>query len=108
MSFWDTAKSLVPDAMQVAFAEYVTYTQTGQTPARIAAIFTERFQLVEVNAEAAVQSTAPVFDIQLDALSFRPRQGDTIVRENDDAYEVVKIEPDGEGGAKLIMTKRRR
>jgi hypothetical protein len=108
MTLWDTAKTLVSDAMQKVFAETVTYEQPGQNSVQIQAIFTERYQLVEVNAEAAIQSTATVFDIQLDALSFRPKQGDTITRENDDAYEVTKVEPDGEGGAKLIAMKRRR
>lgn len=107
MTLWDETKSLVTDAMQAIFAEPVIYKQTGQPATHIQAIFTERFQLVEVSAETAIQSAAPVFDIQLVDLDFKPKQGDTITRDNDDAYEVIRIEPDGEGGAKLITVKRR-
>lgn len=107
MSIWDDSKEAVTDAMKAVFAEPVNVEQSGQELVSLEAIFTERFQMVELSGEIPIQSTAPVFDVVLSDLGFRPKQGATIARENGDAYEVTQIEPDGEGGAKLITVKRR-
>ena len=81
MTPWEATRDLMTGAMGAIFAEPVTYAQTGHADTAIDAII-------------------------LADLSFTVRQGGTVTRQNGDAYEVTKVEPDGEGGAKLYTVKR--
>jgi hypothetical protein len=106
VSLWEQTRRPMTAAQDAVFAESVVVQQSGQS-ASIPAIFTERFESVELGGEVPVNSTAPVFDVRLDRLPFRPRAGATVTRSSEEFYEVISVEPDGEGGAKLFVVRKR-
>lgn len=107
VTLWDATKSPITATMNALFGETVVYTQTGKSAVVLLAIFTERFQSIDMSGEVPIQSTSPVFDFQLADLGYRPRPFDQLQRDTGDVYEVTKVEPDGEGGVKVYTVAKR-
>jgi hypothetical protein len=66
-------------------------------------VFDERHQSVKAGrAQQKVSTTEPWADIQLDLLDCKIKKPDIIIRvKTGKAYEIIDVQPDGQGRAKL-------
>lgn len=93
-----------------AFGEPVTYQAqaAGTGPVATTAVFDngffERETFSESGAPGRVTGSRPMAAIQLSALPAAPVQGDTLTARGT-AYRVTEVQPDGHGGARLMLTR---
>lgn len=70
----------------------------------VRAIFDQAYQEVVLQGGAPIASTQPVLDVVLADLTGTPVQGDLVtISETGVVYKVAKVQPDGEGTAKLFL-----
>lgn len=100
---WPGLANLCNLAVRNTFGETVTYTPiSGAGSFPLVAPFDQAFAVVELQAGVPVTSVRPVLDVRLADLPALPEQGDTYTRASGAEYEVVEVQPGGNGTAKLI------
>lgn len=85
------------------FGQAVTYTPIAGDPASIVAVFDAAYQVVLPGGEAEVDAAGPVLGVRLADLAGAPARGDAVTI-GASAYTVRSVHPDGQGGAKLLLT----
>ena len=92
--------------------EPVTYTPAvgspySTTPAGdpLTGVFDEANEDIEPNSMTGVSSTRPVLLVRLSDLQAPPGKGDRVTVRTSRQFTVTKSEPDGRGGALLILHK---
>lgn len=101
---WPLA-DLVLDATQSAFAEDepATYAHDGGSPATVSVIFDAAFQVAELADGAAFAGVVPKIGVKLaDLPGGKALKGDTVTVRGTD-YVVHEVQPDGQGGADLLL-----
>ena len=102
MSNWPAIRELPNLAARETFGVPVVYTSQGLPAATLAAVFDRAATIITTDGEVEVTATQPILDLRLADLSVAPKQGDTLNVDGDD-WLVAKVEPDGQGGAKLWL-----
>lgn len=103
MSFEDIS-SLILQVATNCLGEAVSYTAAGHAAVSIKAIYDGIYEDVDPNTGAIIVSKTPTIGVKDSDLPAGPSKGDlcTVRSVN---YKVVKVEPDGQGGSKLILHK---
>ena len=110
---WD---GLVLGPCMATFGDTVTYTPAAGQPVQITGVFDEEYlevtpmgagpfsstELLSLGAPGGITSARPVLGVQLSQFQVPPVQGDTLVVRGD-SYIVKEVQPDGHGGAKLLL-----
>ena len=103
---WLDQTDLILRASEAAFGEQCTYTPKVGSPFQIDGIFDDNYQEVPSQGETKVQSTGPKLGIRMQQFSTNPGEGDTVTIRSI-VYRVLEFLPDGQGGADLILTKKK-
>lgn len=84
-----------------------TYTRAADpgTPIAIDGVFDKPNRQVDPQTGAAVESVQPSFGIRLADLPAEPESGDGVTV-NGVQYQVISVEEDGQGGAKLVLHRQ--
>ena len=86
------------------FASTVTYTPAAGGSYSIAALLGRPFEGIQLGgADVMIAGRKPVLDVRLADLPVTPIAGDELTVESAD-YVVEEVEPDGQGGVKLILS----
>lgn len=101
---WD-ATVLTPLFQQSGFATAARYYPAADAPFDITGIWQEPFKRLELlGPDAPTASAEPALGVQLSQFPAPPRQNDRVVIVRTGAQYVVQtVEPDGVGGAKLVL-----
>ncbi len=118
---WAALADGVLEAAMAAFGTRIRYAPKGagrpagpftQQPdgAALTGVYDARHALIEMNSDGApISTTTPVLGVRLSVMPVAPLAGDEVtILEGRDAgmlYRVVDPQPDGNGGAKLILEK---
>lgn len=92
------------DTFGVGASGLVTYVSKEGPSFQVRGIFDNAFVSVDPNAQAAVQSVAPMLGIKLSDLPRAPRVGDKVIV-RDVPYQIDHVEKDVHGGASLFLHK---
>ena len=83
----------------------VTFNDPANCEAGPFAVFDAAHQVVELGeVDVPIDSTAPVLGVRLSDFPTAPSQDDTAVIDGG-TYRVVSVQPDGQGGAMLVLRK---
>ena len=83
----------------------VTFNDPTNGDAGPFAIFDPVYQLVELGeADVPLDSTAPALTVRLSDFPTAPKQDDTAVMDGT-TYRAVSVQPDGQGGAVIVLRK---
>lgn len=80
----------------------VTYTPVTGSPKEIKAIFDAEFQSIDNKTGLPLSSTQPALGVRLSDLPAAPRKGDHVTVKGT-TYKVMESQPDGQGGALLLL-----
>lgn len=83
------------------FGERVVYWPASEPSFEIRAVFDASFQMVDAGG-AMIQSTQPRLGVRLSEFAQEPREGDR-VEVRGTIYDVIEYQPDGQGGASLML-----
>ena len=86
------------------FGESCLYTKKNGQDFYIEGIFDNNYQEVESQGDLKTQSTGPKLGIRMRQFEENPREGETVTI-RDIVYRVLEFQPDGQGGAVLILNK---
>ncbi len=84
------------------FGQAVTYTPKGGSPVEITAVFDAAYQLVTLGFDVEIDAVGPVLGVRLGEFEAPPAQGDQVTVAGT-AYAVRSVQPDGQGGASLVL-----
>lgn len=101
---WDAAM-LTPLFQQSGLATAARYIPAAAAPFDISGMWQEHYQAVQLlDPDVPTASAGPVLGIQLSQFPVPPRQNDRVlIRKTGATYVVQTVEPDGVGGAKLVL-----
>ena len=102
MAWSDFAHSVL-EACVTTFGRDVTYRST-QGSQSLKGIFDAAHQIISLQDGLEYSTIKPTLGIRLSDLEASPIQGDEVVIESI-RHQVVDIQPDGQGGALLILQK---
>lgn len=117
MSDWADDLDSLTRTVRDTFAEPVQVRQRaplGEQPAvpvDVQGVFDEHHRLVSADfkggdrSEAVFSTMVPAVWIRLADMAIRPEQGDSVVV-RDRSYLVVDVQPDGSGGANLVLRRQ--
>jgi hypothetical protein len=101
---WDLA-DLANVAVEQTFKTSITYTRSAGGVSTFDAVFDRDFAAVDLGpAQVQLANRSPVVDVRLSAISFMPVVGDELTADGLE-YVVEAVEPDGLGGARLILSE---
>jgi hypothetical protein len=98
---WSDLTDTILKHTSETFGERVVYWPAEEPSFEIMAVFDAAFQMVDAGG-AMVQSTQPRLGVRLSQFSQDPREGDR-VEVRGTIYDVVEFQPDGQGGASLML-----
>lgn len=109
---WADHLTLRNDAIRDVYGESVTYTPASTGVAEsISAVFDAAAEVVQIQGGVEVSARTPVLDVVLADLLVHPK-GRAVGSSDRDlvtvggvSYQVVKVEPDGQGWARLILAR---
>lgn len=105
---WETKTEKLLDVCMNTFGVGTegTFTYVPKTGSSYAVrgVFTNEYVEVNPDTHAGVMSNIPVLGIKLSDLSRYPIKGDGAIVKGV-TYSIVEVEPDRQGGAKLILQK---
>lgn len=84
------------------FGQAVTYTPRGGSPVEVTGIFDAAHQLVTLAGDVEIDTVGPVLGVRLADFAAPPTQGDQVTVAGT-AYAVRSVQPDGQGGASLVL-----
>lgn len=94
---------LVNKPLSRIFGQTVAYTPpSGGDPVSASGVWWKAHQTVETDGESNFSSTAPTLGIRLSEWPVAPIQYGQ-VEVDGQSYKIEEVQPDGEGGAKLIL-----
>lgn len=103
---WTRLQSLVQRQALSVFGEPATYTPVGSSsPLEIRVTFDSLYQSVDPETRVAIEMEDPHVGVKLSDLSQDPRHSDVIAVRGK-VYKVRRIEPDGQGMAKLFLEEQ--
>lgn len=86
------------------FGERVVYWPASEPSFEIRAIFEAAFTMVDPGGNAIIQSTQPRLGVKLSDFAMTPAEGDR-VEVRGTVYDVTEYQPDGQGGALLMLQR---
>lgn len=91
-------------AAMVVMGTPFTITPAGGQPQTLDAVFDAAFveEVPDVGGDIILSTHAPMIGVRLSDLNVEPQTGDTIIRKGI-TYDITHIEPDGQGGTRLIL-----
>lgn len=106
MDFAAATESVLGNVLDT-FAEQipVVYTPASGSPYSIRGVFDENYQTIDPNSMTMISTTHPVLLVRLSDLDSVPGKGDRVTVRTNRVFTVTKMEPDGRGGALLILHK---
>lgn len=78
---------------------------TTPTGDPLTGVFDENYEAVDPNSQTVISSTMPVLLVRLSDLQAAPAKGDRVTVRGSRQFTVTKSQPDGRGGALLILHK---
>lgn len=87
----------------VVGSPYSVSHRDGMTP--LTGVFDEAYEVVDPNSHTGISTTRPVLLMRLSDLQAAPAKGDRVTIRSSRNFTVTKSEPDGRGGALLILHK---
>ena len=100
---WPAFADLVNVATRDTFGEPATYApQGGAAPVSLTAVFEENALVVSTELGVLIRSGRPGIGVVLADIPVPPRRGDQVTIRST-AYKVQDVDPDGQGGAKLLL-----
>lgn len=100
---WDDMQAALLDACMTNLGSGVTYQpKDSDEETDITAIFDNAAFDVDFGNGGPVQSSQPWLGVKLADLPADPQIGDFVTAKGN-RYRVIKIEPDGQGGARLTL-----
>ena len=103
MNDWSEAVDGLLGACRDTFGIPVRYNPSDGDPIDTIGIFDAAHEAVEIDtAGVAVSNRRPVLDFRCKDLGIEPEAGE-IVEVNDSTYQVIDVQPDGQGGVRLIL-----
>ena len=109
MSLWTELTPALNAQVQRVFADPVLYRQSERPPFTINGHFDEAYESVDLEAGVPVSSFQSILDVVLSDFSVPPKQGDEVTIGTGITarkYLVSDPQPDGDGGARLLLLKR--
>lgn len=103
MNWLELTDALLTQATST-FGERVVYWPASEPSFEITAIFDATFQMLEPGGNAMIQSTQPRLGVKLSDFACPPAEGDR-VEVRGTIYDVVEYQPDGQGGAMLMLQR---
>ena len=103
MNDWSQAVDGLLIACRNTFGIPVRYNPTDSDPIDTIGIFDAAYEAVEIDtAGVAVSTRRPVLDFRLQDLGVEPEAGE-LVAVNGATYQVMDVQPDSQGGVRLIL-----
>ncbi len=96
---------LADDVLKTALAEFgqpTTYTPRGGVAFPLTGIFDAAYQLVSLGGDVEIDAVGPVLGVRLADFATPPAHGDGVVIAGT-SYVVRSVQPDGQGGARLVL-----
>lgn len=103
MAWADAVNRILSSSLSV-FGEAVTYLPVTGGSRAMRGIYNELYVEVDPETGAMVSSQQPNLGVRLSDFPVRPKPGDRFTVRNV-TYKLRDCQEDGEGGAKLILTK---
>lgn len=101
---WDLS-DLANLAVEQTFKSSIAYTRAVGGTYAFDAVFDRDYAAVDLGpAQVQLANRSPVVDVRLSAIDFLPVSGDELTVDGLD-YIVEAVEPDGLGGARLILAE---
>jgi len=104
MAFSDLA-SLVQGACKDTFGESVEYRPLSGDAVSITAVFDRVWTEVDPASGVAIQTNEPTLGLDLSDLDAEPAEGDTVLINSADVYQVIEFQRDGQGWAVLRLQR---
>lgn len=101
MSAWTKLTDSVLKLSTAVFGERVIYCPSSEPSFEIRAIFDAKFEMVDPGG-VLVQSAQPRLGVWLSQFAQDPSEGDR-VEVRGTLYDVTEFQPDGQGGATLML-----
>lgn len=101
MNWLDLTDSVLKHSTET-FGEAVTYWPKESPSFETTGVFDQAHIEVDPSSGMRIQSTTPRLGVRLSQLTAEPGEGDR-VQIRGQVYEVVESQPDGQGGAVLIL-----
>lgn len=101
---WSALTDNLTKATVKTFGQPVTYQPLSLPAVSLMAIFDDKYQAVDPDSGAIITSTQPMLRVRIADLPRNPLQGD-LVTISGVTYRVNDFEPDGGGGAMLLLHK---
>jgi len=108
MTDWQDMTDVVLDATTAAFGESVILRPGENDQQDLVGIFRAAHVPVDPETGTAISAADPVLSIRLADVRGAPIRGGkpgTVISVRGVRYRVVEVRPDGEGGARLALTK---
>lgn len=109
MSGWETLTEATLGAAMVVMGTPFTFIPAStKVPQEHVGVFDAEFaeEVPDVGGDITIAMHNPMIGIRLSDFTPEPEQGDTIQRKGI-AYDIKHIEPDGQGGTRLILHEQR-
>lgn len=101
MNWLDLTDSVLKHSTET-FGERVVYWPRESPSFEINGVFDAAYILVDPQSGVTIQSTTPRLGVRLSTLPMPPEEGDR-VEVRGVVYEITESQPDGQGGAVLIL-----
>ncbi|MBI3452939.1 MAG: hypothetical protein HY057_08990 [Rhodospirillales bacterium] len=104
MADWPPVADDVLRGCMEAFAQAAQHRPAAGGSYPVRGVFTAAHQVVQVQAEGEVSSVAPAIGLRFAEWPVAPEPGDAVDIAGA-TYEVVDVQPDGQGGATAILKR---
>jgi hypothetical protein len=105
MSWADMAKSVLETGIETFKTEVTYHSISAQAFYSAQGVFDAAHLVVSLRDDLDYSTVNPVLGVSLAQLETVPAQGDEIILPAGATYRVSDIQPDGQGGALLILEK---
>ena len=102
---WLDKTDLILKASTSAFGECCQYKTKDGLEFPFEGIFDENYQEISGRGDSRMQSTKPQVGVRLCEFESTPKEGDTLTIRSI-VYRVLEYQPDGQGGAVLILNEQ--